>query len=90
MYIDNESPIFNALFDIEHDTDPGKATATLTLPTPHATDNSGRVTVASSHQETYIFPIGETEVTFTASDPYGNIAINEIVVAVRGKMVFLM
>ncbi|XP_071496209.1 uncharacterized protein [Diadema antillarum] len=48
------------------------STATWTEPT--ASDNSGHVTLTSTHQPGDTFPIGQTTVTYTAVDPAGNVA----------------
>ena len=53
---------------------------------PTATDNSGVVTLISTHGvNVYIFPLGETFVTYTATDPSGNAATHTFTVTVRSK-----
>ncbi|XP_070567214.1 hyalin-like [Ptychodera flava] len=71
---DGETPEIICPENITKDTDPGEPTAILMWPLPDATDNSGRVHVTSTHQWGSDFNIGITVVTYTVSDPSGNIA----------------
>ena len=53
---------------------------------PTATDNSDVVSLTSTHGVgVYIFPLGETSVTYTATDPSGNTATHTFTVTVRSK-----
>ncbi|XP_071496206.1 uncharacterized protein [Diadema antillarum] len=47
---------------------------TATWREPTASDNSGFVTLTSTHQSGDTFPIGRSVVTYTAIDPAGNVA----------------
>ncbi|XP_072041671.1 uncharacterized protein [Amphiura filiformis] len=47
----------------------------ITWTEPNATDNSGVVTLTSSHGTGDMFPLGVTLVTYTAVDPSGNVEI---------------
>ncbi len=66
-------------------TDPGSSTASVSWTAPIASDNSGPVTLTSSHDPDDSFPIGDTEVTYTAVDTYGNEATKSFTVTVVGK-----
>ena len=46
----------------------------ITWNAPNATDNSGFVTLTSSHDPGTLFSVGTTEVNYTAVDPAGNMA----------------
>ncbi|XP_071508204.1 uncharacterized protein [Diadema antillarum] len=48
--------------------------STATWREPTASDNSGFVTLTSTHQSGDTFPIGRSVVTYTAIDPAGNVA----------------
>ncbi len=70
-------------------TDPGSSTASVSWTEPTASDNSGPVTLTSSHDPDDSFPIGDTQVTYTAVDAYGNEVTGSFTVAVEG-MQFLL
>ena len=46
----------------------------ITWPAPSASDNSGFVTLSSSHDSGTLFSVGTTEVNYTAVDAAGNMA----------------
>ena len=48
-------------------------------------DNSGFVTLTSNYQPGDVFPIGKTEVVYSAIDPSGNSATASFVVTVAGR-----
>ena len=52
---------------------------------PTARDNSGSHTLSSSHKPGDAFPIGLTEVTYTAEDPSGNRVTEKFTVHLHGK-----
>ena len=77
--------ITHHLKDLTVSNDPGKAFALVTWNEPDTvTDNSGSVTLTSNYQSGDTFPIGSTDVEYTASDQSGNFASVEFVVAVKG------
>ncbi len=57
---------------------------------PTITDNSGSVTVTSDYQSGDRFPVGDTIVSYTATDPSGNSDMFKflVTVTVEGKIVF--
>ena len=55
------------------ETTDGQTTAVVTWTEPTATDNSGRLTLASSHNSGDSFQPGVTEVEYIATDPFGNV-----------------
>ncbi len=71
--------------NIVQDTDAGSATAVVTWNEPTASDNSGSVTLTSSHSSGDAFPIGETTVTYTAVDEAGNQVEDTFTVTIEGK-----
>ena len=75
--------------DKSQGTDPGSDTASVSWTEPSANDNSGSVSLTSSHDPGDYFPIGDTEVTYTARDPYGNTATQSFTVTVTGDFVIL-
>ena len=66
-------------------TDANVATAAVTWTDPTASDNSGDVTLTSDSSSGSNFPIGTTTVTFTATDPSGNMATDSFTITVTGK-----
>ena len=51
---------------------------------PTALDNSGVQTLTSSHQPGDVFAVGNTTVTYTATDASGNVAMESFTVMVIG------
>ncbi|XP_070537246.1 hyalin-like [Ptychodera flava] len=70
--IDKEQPNMTCPDDIEKKTLVGKPFTFVTWSFPNATDNSGNVTVTCSHESGTKFTIGSSNISFNASDPYGN------------------
>ncbi|XP_072026259.1 hyalin-like [Amphiura filiformis] len=71
--IDNESPsIFGLPANINKSTDVGLATAVVNWLEATAKDNSGSVTLSSSHSSGDTFPIGDTIVVYLATDAASN------------------
>ena len=66
-------------------TDPALATAAMLWTPPTATDNSGAVTLTSSHNPGDLFNIGTTTVTYTATDSSSNEVTSSFDVIVAGK-----
>ncbi|XP_072041428.1 hyalin-like [Amphiura filiformis] len=56
---------------------------------PHATDNSGIVTLTSSHGTGDTFPLGVTLVTYTAVDPFGNMDTGTFAIELIGLHAYL-
>ena len=52
---------------------------------PIFSDNSGSITVTSSHNSGSLFTTGTARVNYTATDPAGNTVIATFNVIVRGK-----
>ena len=72
---DDEKPfIVGCPTDINNSTDVNAATGTANWTPPTARDNSGLVTLTSSHNSSDSFPIGVTQVNYTAVDAAGNMA----------------
>ncbi|MCA1334645.1 BspA family leucine-rich repeat surface protein [Pseudooceanicola marinus] len=69
---DGEAPQITGLpEDITVPTDPGEITAVVTWDAPVATDNSGSVTLSADHAPGDTFALGDTLVTYTATDGAG-------------------
>ncbi|PHP66731.1 hypothetical protein CSC94_11495, partial [Zhengella mangrovi] len=80
---DGENPVLSGLpTDITQPTDAGLATAVVTWTEPTASDNAPGVTLTSTHTPGDAFPIGETTVTYTATDAAGNTATGSFTVTV--------
>ncbi|XP_038074659.1 mucin-3A-like isoform X2 [Patiria miniata] len=70
---DNTLPVIsNCPSNIARATDTGLATASVTWTAPTATDDQGAVTLTSDISPGFAFPIGMTEVTYTAIDGNNN------------------
>ena len=80
------NPVISGMPDnIEKKTDEGKATTMVDWAIkPSATDNSGSLTLASSHSLGELFRIGVTTVIYTAVDSSGNKATKRFTVTVKG------
>jgi uncharacterized membrane protein len=73
ILVDREAPVFKTLAPIRTFCDPGKTFATIELKTPSATDDfPGKVVVTTKAGPR--FPIGTTNVVWTAKDAAGNVA----------------
>lgn len=69
---DKEKPIIDRMGEISVVNDSGKCGALVSLFIPHATDNSGVVTVSNDAPSPSFFQVGTRKITWTATDPYGN------------------
>ena len=73
--LDNEEPtISHCPKSIVDSTGNGTTTMNITWIAPVASDNSGFVTLTSSHDPSTLFSVGTTEVNYTAVDRAGNMA----------------
>ena len=71
--IDDESPIFSGcLEDISQSADAEVCSTTVTWQAPTATDNCGNIDMMTTHSPDSVFPIGTTNVIYTATDDTGN------------------
>jgi hypothetical protein len=73
---DLERPVFGPTPGVSVRTDPGLATARVTVPTPAAGDNCPGVTLQASRSDGLLlsqpFPVGVTTITWSATDVGGN------------------
>ena len=84
---DNENPtIINTPANVTQRTDKGLSTAVVTWTEPTATDNSGSVTLTSSHDSGSMFDIGDTIVIYTAIDAASNIVTDNFTVTIEGMV----
>ena len=82
---DNENPkIVNTPSNVTQHTDNGLPTAVVTWTEPTATDNSGSVTLTSSHDSGSTFNIGVTIVTYSAIDETSNMVTETFTVTIEG------
>ena len=83
--VDNEFPAIVAPANITVSTDAGKATAVVTFTAATATDNSGSVTVTQTAGPVSgtVSSLGETQISWEAEDPSGNIAQASMIVTVE-------
>ncbi|XP_072172386.1 uncharacterized protein [Diadema setosum] len=80
---DTEAPVFaNCPSDQTVVVGFGATSGTATWTAPTATDNYGTVSIASNFNSGDAFPLGDTAVTYTATDSYGNSATCSFVVSV--------
>ena len=87
VILDNENPTISDLpDDITHNTDSELSTAVVTWTEPTATDNSGSVTLSSSHNSGDTFSIGNTMVTYTATDGASNTVVAMFTVEIEGML----
>ena len=83
--IDNEAPVISTTSSQNVYTDTGSSMAVVWWPLPTASDNSGEgVTLTLDYSPGDSFPIGNTIVTYTATDSYGNVATSSFEVKVSG------
>ena len=84
-FTDSENPtIQNVPSDVTRATDSGLSTALVTWAEPTATDNTGSVTLTSSHSSGSSFAAGTTTVKYTAVDDAGNTAEETFTVTIQG------
>ena len=82
---DNEAPVISETpKDIAHPTDDGVSTAVVTWTPPTTSDNSGTVTLISSHNPGDTFTLGATTVTYTAVDSNSNLMTDSFKVTIEG------
>ena len=83
--LDLEIPVIsNMPENIEQNTDDGEAATTVNWTKPSMTDNSGYLTLTSSHSPGERLHIGVTTVIYTAVDSSGNEATKSFSVTVNG------
>ncbi len=88
LYVDNEYPLITGIPEnITQDTDPELPTAVVDWPEPTASDNSGSVTLTSSHVSGETFPIGITIVTYAAVDDGSNMVLESFAVLIEGAII---
>ena len=87
FFPDNEEPVFYGIpSNIKQDADPNSLTAIVTWTPPRTSDNAKEgENVTSSHHPGDLFPIGNTTVTYTATDPYGNSATISFNIEITGN-----
>ncbi|WP_417600174.1 HYR domain-containing protein [Pararhodobacter oceanensis] len=70
---DSEAPVISGMpADISVPTEAGLSTAVVTWSEPTASDNTAVASFTSTHASGDRFPIGDTDVTYTAEDAEGN------------------
>ena len=86
-FTDNENPVISDLpYGITQSADNELSTAVVTWTEPTATDNSGSVTLSSSHNSGDMFSIGNTTVTYTATDGASNTVVAMFTVEIEGML----
>jgi hypothetical protein len=90
LKIDVDAPVLQSCPDtIVASTPYRQATSVVSWIPPTATDNSGSVSLTSTHATNSAFNIGNTTVTYTATDMFGNTASCSFVVVIRGTLIHL-
>ena len=85
-FADDEDPVISSTpADISQSTYATVATAVVTWSAPTASDNSGVVTLTSTHNPGDTFSLGATTVTYTAVDAAANMATDSFTVTITGK-----
>ena len=72
MPADTDGPNISRMDDKVHRVTECASNATVTWSEPTVSDNSGYYTLISNHTPGQTFPYGNTEVTYTATDPSNN------------------
>ena len=86
IFPDNEDPLISGIpADKTQPMDDGFSTAVVTWTPPTASDNSGVVTLTSSHNPGDTFTLGVTTVTYTAVDSDSNQMTESFTVTIEGK-----
>ena len=73
--------------NISVNTDPSLPSAVVKWDEVVSTDNSGSITLTSNFQSGDAFPIGSTDVVYTATDQSGNSAAISFTVTVEGNYI---
>ena len=85
-FADGEKPVINSTpADINQSTDAIVATAVVMWSPPTVSDNSGVVTLTSTHDPGNTFYLGSTTVTYTAVDAAANQVTDSFMVTITGK-----
>ncbi|NDP26352.1 MAG: HYR domain-containing protein, partial [Flavobacterium sp.] len=71
---DNELPSITCAADVIVNNTAGQCDATVILSSPVTTDNCGILTVTNDHSSSNVFPVGVTNVIWTAKDIHNNIS----------------
>ena len=85
MLADAEAPLLDCISNITAVLSMGAQTAQVKWTEPTVTDNSGVYNLTSTHQSRDIFPLGESTVTYEATDEARNTANCSFTVTVIGK-----
>ncbi len=81
--IDDDPPTITGLpLVLNVQSSPGTCGATVSWPNPITADNCSVVSLTSTHQPGSLFPIGTTIVTYTATDPSGNLGFRNLTITV--------
>jgi hypothetical protein len=73
VIIDSEAPVISAVpVDFTVSTDAGSCSAAVSWTPPTASDNCSVSSLTSSYAPGDTFPLGITNILYTATDPYGN------------------
>ncbi|MFO7872904.1 MAG: HYR domain-containing protein, partial [Bacteroidales bacterium] len=83
--IDLEPPEFDPMDDIVTEIEPGMEGIIVTWDEPLVTDNCGVESVTSNFEPGDFFPVGETEVTYLATDVHGNNSEMEFIIKVSDE-----
>ena len=82
-FADDEKPVISSTpADISQSADCAVTTAVVTWSPPMASDNSGVVTLTSSHDPGDTFSFGATTVTYTAVDAAANLVTDSFMVTI--------
>ncbi|XP_070559945.1 uncharacterized protein [Ptychodera flava] len=84
--IDTENPVINCTSDLSTSTFIDIPMTSVTWPIPLAADNSGTVQIRGSHEPGSNFSIGNTVVSYEASDPNDNKATCSFTITVEAKI----
>ena len=87
MFTDNQRPQISCPQDISQNANTNQAFATISLPDPVVSDNSGSYSVTSNAPQQYT--IRTWVVTFTATDGSGNTATCSVTVIVTGMLNYI-
>ena len=86
LFIDREAPIVTCPTNLDVNTEPSQANATVVYTNPEVSDNSGQIpTITCDVESGSQFGIGKTEVKCQAVDSAGNQANCTFTVTVEGN-----